>query len=401
MAEEPGRDSGKSDEEWAAFLRDSASGQGSDAAPKEPSARARMVAGRLRELDEAAARQQPKRRWWGGKREPEPWQPEGWRTGPAWREMQGGRRGGRAGRWVAGFVALCAVCWGAVHYLDDAKVDLDTVLSGGSDEPAEPLPAETGAPSAAPEHELLSDLPTLAEPFAGSPAERWAGGAEAIVLPEARAVGGVSAERVSAKLVTLKKFLVAANLDPAVVNGGAPEDAIALLAPEQKEMADLVEAALEDPTPDNNATAWFSRFDPSEARLIGDTVKVRGRMELSARGEGRAAIRADYTFVYPVESVRRPGEVTRTVVRRVLEVEVVDPQRWLATPGRLWVTEYIRDVGNTACGVHDGLLHPEFPSDLMDNPQPTGPTADPYDRSKTLDELQSVQNGECGAVSRV
>ncbi|MCZ7417222.1 hypothetical protein [Streptomyces sp. WMMC897] len=272
MAEEPGRDSGKSDEEWTAFLRDSASGQGSEAAPKEPSARARMVAGRLREMDEAAERQQPKRRWWGGKREPEPWQPEGWRTGSAWREMQGGRRGGRSVRWVAGFVALCAVCWGAVHYLDDARVGLDTVLSGG---PKEPLPADTGAPSAAPEHELLSDLPTLAEPFTGSPAERWAGGAEAIVLPEARAVGGVSAERVSAKLVTLKKFLVAANLDPAVVNGGAPEDAIALLAPEQKEMADLVEAALEDPTPDNNATAWASRFDPSEARLIGDRGSLR------------------------------------------------------------------------------------------------------------------------------
>ncbi|MEU5536856.1 hypothetical protein [Streptomyces sp. NPDC020362] len=47
-----------SDEQWAAFLRDTAEGDGA-AAPKEPSARARMVEQRLRDM--SAAEQQPRK----------------------------------------------------------------------------------------------------------------------------------------------------------------------------------------------------------------------------------------------------------------------------------------------------------------------------------------------------
>ncbi|MFE9622237.1 hypothetical protein [Streptomyces sp. NPDC006527] len=67
---EPGNGSSPSDEEWQAFLQESESGAAASA-PKEPSARARMVTERLRHQGE----------------------PDGWRTGPAWRE-----RDGRAGR---------------------------------------------------------------------------------------------------------------------------------------------------------------------------------------------------------------------------------------------------------------------------------------------------------------
>lgn len=56
--DEAGDNSPMSDEEWQAFLRDSELGDAS--APKEPSARARMVTERLRHQE----------------------QPEGWRTGP-------------------------------------------------------------------------------------------------------------------------------------------------------------------------------------------------------------------------------------------------------------------------------------------------------------------------------
>lgn len=86
------------DAEWEVFQREAEtsvrlSSPGGHV-PKEPSARARMVTARLRALDAAAARGQG-RRWGRGPKQPEPWQPEGWRTGPS----RHGSRAGRLARW--------------------------------------------------------------------------------------------------------------------------------------------------------------------------------------------------------------------------------------------------------------------------------------------------------------
>ncbi|MFF0782757.1 hypothetical protein [Streptomyces sp. NPDC003720] len=74
-----------SDEQWETFLRESAEGGGAGA-PKEPSARARMVTRRLREQAEAEERAWGRT---GRKRLPgrpraaaRPAAPPGWRTGP-------------------------------------------------------------------------------------------------------------------------------------------------------------------------------------------------------------------------------------------------------------------------------------------------------------------------------
>jgi hypothetical protein len=70
-----------SDEEWARFQLES-EGPARLAAPKEPSARARMVTERLRRADEEAARQQGRLRRWARRGKPvEAW-PDGWREGP-------------------------------------------------------------------------------------------------------------------------------------------------------------------------------------------------------------------------------------------------------------------------------------------------------------------------------
>lgn len=86
------------DEVWERFEKDSERDIRSTA-PKEPSARARMVAERLRRLDEEAARQQAeqagrlRRRRGKRKADPEPWRPDGWRAVPT-----GPSRGGRSER---------------------------------------------------------------------------------------------------------------------------------------------------------------------------------------------------------------------------------------------------------------------------------------------------------------
>jgi hypothetical protein len=141
----------------------------------------------------------------------------------------------------------------------------------------------------------------------------------------------------------------------------------------------------------------FSRFDPDEVRPVGDVIKTRGRMTFKKGSHGGVAVRADYTFVYPVVRADGPTEVTRTIVRRVLDVELADPTRYRVTPGRLLLLDYDQEIGNSSCFVYDGYLHPEFSSSASAGPSPSGPATDPYDRSKDIDQ---GDDDDCGTVTR-
>ncbi|MFE5187202.1 hypothetical protein [Streptomyces sp. NPDC056628] len=56
------------------------------------------------------------------------------------------------------------------------------------------------------------------------------------------------------------------------------------------------------------------------------------------------------------------------------------------------------EVGNPACDRYDGYPHPRFDSAPPPSGEaPTGPTTDPYDRSKGIPE---DRREECGVVSR-
>lgn len=368
-------------------------GGGRPAAPDEE--RRRFAGAREAPSDipsSAAARGRRTRRW-GRKPRPEPWQPEGWRTGPAWREMEGGRRGrpGRAGLALgAGVTAL------ALLYALNPSFVRSWMPGDGAKVPA-PLPAETAAPAAAPEEELVPDRPVAAEPFAGSPARRWAGGADAIELPEATAVGGVPAAEIRAALKRTKEFLVAANLDRDVLHGAEPSRALDLLDPLMGEFITEVRTSLEKPTEENDPVWLFTRFDRDEVRLAGEVVKVRGRMEVTEGEQGVPRIHADYTFVYPLVRAGGGREVARTVVRRVLDVDVLHGPGWEHTEGTLWLYEYNADIANDACDEHDGFIHPQFLTGPHAGPAPTGPESDPYDRSRPI---ENSAEGECGVASR-
>jgi hypothetical protein len=365
--------SGISDEEWEKFLRDSEDGA-SGSAPKEPSARARMVTERLRHQGE----------------------PEGWRTGPAWRETDG--RAARRRRWwsVLGVAAALGVV--AVS-LKPSLLPGDPFGAGEPEVAASPLPAETAAPTGAP-GEAPDQVPTLDQPFAGSPALRWADGEAGIVLPPAKAVGSASKERVAQALQLTRKLLVGANLDPRVLRGGRPTAALSVLDPQQPEVLGDLTTSLRSPSEQHDPLLMFSRFDPEEVRLVGNVVKTRGHMTVKKGQYDGVAVHADYTFVYPVSPADGSTEVTRTIVRRVIDVELSDPARFQVTPGRLVLLAYDQEIGNSACDVYDGFLHPQFDSADPTGPAPTGPTTDPYDRSQGLDGAAS-DAGECGTLSRV
>ncbi|MES5816443.1 hypothetical protein [Streptomyces sp. RG80] len=369
MSDKPSEDSSSTpevpDDVWEQFAR-----ANERDAPKEPSARARMVTERLRQQE---ARGETA---------------EGWRTGPAPRRKRG------RGVWTALGVLLAVAV--AVVALKPSLIPGDPFGSGSSDSAAEsPLPDETVAPTAPPSAAAPA-TPTLDDPFAGSPAKRWADGQAGIVVPKAEAVGGRSKADVAQALRSTRELLIDANLDPATLRGERPEKALDILDPKQSGVLSELKAGLSKPTEKHDPLAMFTRFDPDEVRTVGDVVKTRGRITFEA-GKGRAvAVHADYTFVYPVVRADGSTEVTRIIVRRVLDLELSDPATYDVTPGKLTVLRYDRDAGNSACDIHDGWFHPQFPSDAPTSAPPSGPTSDPYDRSKDI-----RQEKDCGTVSRV
>jgi hypothetical protein len=368
VSEDP-KDSNIPDDVWEQFARDTERDiRGS--APKEPSARARMVTERLK------------------KKEARGELPEGWRTGPA------RQRKSRRGLWTALGVAVTIAV--AVVALKPSLLPGD--LFGGStpDAATSTLPAETTAPTAAPGAED-PETPTLDAPFAGSPALRWADGEAGIVVPKAKALDGLSKDRVELALQQTKKLLVASNLAPKTLRGERPEAALAVLDPKQPGTVDDLNRALRAPSKADDPLRLFSRFDPDEVRPVGDVVKVRGRMTFEKGDQDGVAVHADYTFVYPVVRTDGSTEVTRTIVRRVLDLELLDPARYQATEGRLNVVQFARDIGNSSCEVYDGYIHPEFKSSGPTGSPATGPTTDPYDRSR---DIGADGSGTCGTVSR-
>ncbi|MFI2643233.1 hypothetical protein [Streptomyces sp. NPDC018610] len=403
--ERSGAESSIPDEQWEAFLRESVEGGGAPA-PKEPSARARMVTRRLREAEAEAARadaggRRGRRGWWRRRgaaqsHGPRPWTPAGWHTGPAWREMNGrGRR--RRRLWSVLGVALAVVL--AVVAVRPSLLlgRLPGHHTAAADAAPSQLPAETALPSGAPGDAGQAGTPTLAHPFLGSPAQAWADGADAIELPKAKAVGSLGEDDVALALRRTKEFLVGTNLDPAVLRGAQPVKAMALLDPKQPGTLSDLRRSLRDPSREHDPLSLVSRFDPARVRLAGDTVKVRGHMTFSAGKPGQVKVHADYTFVYPLMRADGDDEVARTIVRRVLTTDLADPAKWIATPGKLSLDEYSSETYNNECAVYDGYAHPVFPGDAPTGAPATGAATDPYDRSRTLGT--GKQEG-CGEVSR-
>ncbi|WP_030959023.1 hypothetical protein [Streptomyces sp. NRRL S-378] len=359
---------GISDEEWARFAAQAEQGAGD--APREPSARARMVTERLRSTQGQ--------------------EPPGWRTGPVPRRR---RRPGRLGA-AAAVVAIAALALIAVR--PELVIDRITGRAQAREDAARaaPLPAESVRPTAAPPS-LPPDQPTLKEPFRGSPALQWADGAAGIELPAATPVAGMSAETVADALQKARQFLVAANLDPATLRGDRPASAIALLDPRQPDLLEDVEQYLKAPTAQDTPVLLFTRFDPARVKPVGDVVKVRGSMRAEQGQPGELLVVADYTFVHPVTPAQGGSEVQRTIVRRQTTFALLDPARWETTRGRLQLRAYHSEWSNVECEAADGFLHPQFTADLPAGPQPTGPAVDPYDRSREINDEKG-----CGTVTR-
>lgn len=356
--------SSRSDDEWERFLRESVEGVAD--APKEPSARARDVARRLRA--------------------------EPGRGQEGWRSYTPARPKRRTGWYVAG--ALASLVLLVVALAPGRIVDL---FAG--DDPDSPMsPAETARPAQAPPAEA-AQRPTMDQPFRGSPAAGWAIGAAGITVPKARAVGWMSAAEVERALARSRDFLVASGLDRGVLRGERPEKAIALINPHQKDVQDLLNTAFHTPSEKNDPLFLFSRFQPSRVNLVGDIVKTRGRLTYREGERGALQVTADVTFVYPVTRADADGddEIVRTIVRRELVLSWDDPDKVITEPGTFSIVSHKYEVTNGGCGGPTGYFTPPFGTDRRADD--VGREVDPYDRSGPVGGGEATRD-ECGTATR-
>ncbi|MER6737681.1 hypothetical protein [Streptomyces puniciscabiei] len=357
-----------SDEEWERFLRESEAGV--EGAPKEPSARARMVARRLRE---------------------EPGRPDAWRAHEPPR-----RRAGKA-RYVVGLVVAAGLL---VVALNPGRV---TGWLGGGDGGGggAPLAVESKQPDQAPPSDGAGQPPTLAQPFRGSPAARWANGTTGIGMPAAKATGWMSKAQVAQALARSRDFLAEADLDPGVLRGERPKKAIALINPRQRDIQDQLAAAFRAPSRKNDPLLLFSRFDPAKVRLVGHDVRTRGRITYREGERGAVEVTADVTFVYPVVSAKAGSDdVVRTIVRREIVMSWDDPAKVNTVSGTFSLLSYKSDTTNGGCGTaYTGYFNPGFGTG---GAGPSGgPTLDPYDRSKAVGAGRpDGHDTACGTATR-
>src|SRR5580704_6560741 len=122
---------------------------------------------------------------------------------------------------------------------------------------------------------------TVADPFAGSPAERYQDGQAGIVPPAAHPVGGFSAAQVTAAYVVTERMLIAANLDPQTLRGGSPDTFARLLAPQLRSyfIGQLDKIGVDNHGYGRSTRSWVASFAPGSTAFVGDIIKVDGSME--------------------------------------------------------------------------------------------------------------------------
>ncbi|MBG0812699.1 hypothetical protein [Planomonospora sp. ID82291] len=242
--------------------------------------------------------------------------------------------------------------------------------------------------------EAVADPAVVTEdaPFEGSPAERFAEGITGIEAPAAEAVGRFTAEDVRAAYKVGRRLLEAAHLDEQSLLGGKPEAYAWLLDPEQRTFF-LKNLDHEDGTKDTRA--WVFSFAPGTTELVGDGVKVKGRL---SAGPGKdedvgplLVVTYEARFVYAVRPAGKAGPIVRVMAYTKARHEFWRDERG----GRLrhWEGDGIDGwSAGTECDLPGRFHRPDFRSEGGGD----GPLQDAY-----ADDAAPMEEGECGSVEEV
>ncbi|MCP2359686.1 hypothetical protein HD597_006706 [Nonomuraea thailandensis] len=325
-----------------------------EAAKKEARAsrRARSEdAGRLRRNAERAGWDRPA------------WDSTVWDATPRPHEPR--RRARRVWPAVAGITAVIAAAGVVITLRPDLLAPTGAVA--GQTMPVAAPPASPAVAEAGPEA-------TSEGPFAGSEAEDWAEGAAGFVMPEAKAIGGLSKKDVAEGMARIRELLAAAHLDRETLMGGEPKAFMKLLHPEERSWFG---ERLDREGP-GDTRWWVTSFAPGTAEQVGDVIKVRGRTKLTSfelDGREGAELETDYIIVH---AVRRPGQPDTTI-------RLLTRQRGTflvyREAGELVV--WVRKSGGYAtparCDVDGGFIHPSYDGSAPSTKNPAGDPVDPYE----------------------
>ncbi|SDJ14891.1 hypothetical protein [Nonomuraea jiangxiensis] len=292
------------------------------------------------------------------------------------------RRAGRAWLAMAGITIMIAAAGLVVMYRPDllapmGPVPEETMPVMGAPLPDEPEPTEAAAATADP----------AAGPFAGSPAEDWAEGADGFVIPKAKALGGLSKKDVAKGLERTRELLAAAYLDKKTLLGGKPDAFYRLLHPDQRRW---FRDGLDDKK--DSTRSMVNSFAPKTAELATGVIKVKGRATLGTfkdkYGTRGVKVMLNHVIVYAVQRPGQPRTATRVATHAVNEVWIYDDDDGVTT----WVWEFGASATPARCDVPDGFIHPVYEDSPQDKVGPTGIPVDPYDLdAKEPDGCQAAQ----------
>ncbi|PPK67905.1 hypothetical protein V5P93_007249 [Actinokineospora auranticolor] len=136
---------------------------------------------------------------------------------------------------------------------------------------------------------LYPDAVDLTRPYAGTPAADWADGEAGLVPPQAHVVGTHSADEVADAYESVRRFLVASRLDPAVLEGHDTDRVLRLLTPAGAEWA-------RSRTGDGRQS-WVSWIADGN-HLLPAPPKVSGQMQAGVGDHGQLVIYTDYMVTY-------------------------------------------------------------------------------------------------------
>lgn len=221
-----------------------------------------------------------------------------------------------------------------------------------------------------------------ADPFTGTPADKWANGAAGIAIPAARSHGQYSAAKVESAYTTTKKLLVAAALDKQTLLGGAPTTFANLLTQQQHDqfVGQLNKVGLDKHGDPLSSRGWILQFAPGSTNLIGSVIRVHGSMSAAAAKDSNGypilRVTVDYIVVYAIEPPRAPADWMRIVAQfqgtvdfgAWAQADTPFEPVWRAGPS----------VAGIRCGMKDGFVHPDYPSGPPDTAVATGPAVNPY-----------------------
>lgn len=244
------------------------------------------------------------------------------------------------------------------------------------------VPPETPATLVSP---LTASGPP-ADPFQGTPADKWANGAAGIVIPAAARAGRYSAAQVESAYQTTKKMLVAAALDRQTLLGGAPTAFADLLTPQERT---YFVSHLDNTAVDKNGVPQSSRysvisFAPGTTKFVTTVFKVHGNMKARAATDGHGnpvlVVDIDYLLTYAVEPPRAPTDWMRIVAHFYGPVEFGNWSGATTSFAPWWLPT--ESAAGGRCSSHDGFIHPDYPTGPEDSVQPSGRPINPYSLAK-------------------